>query len=95
MAISTLDKERLGQPKKFVDEDLEPLLVEDRCQTLQQLSDTLNVTEMEVSKRLHNFRLFQKVGNWLPHELSERQLGERKTICELLLKRCEKKSFLH
>ena len=79
--------------KKF--EDLEALLDEDRCQTLKRWSDTLNVTEMAVSKRLHNLGLVQNTGNWLPYELSERQLEKRKTICELLLERCERKSFSH
>ena len=40
--------DRPGQPEKFEDEDLEALLDEDRCQTLPQLSDTLNVTETAV-----------------------------------------------
>ena len=38
--------------KKIEDQDLEALLDEDRCQILEQLSDTLNVTETAVSKRL-------------------------------------------
>ena len=50
---------------------------------------------MAVSKRLHNLGLVQKAGNCLPHELSEEQLETRKTICELLFERCERKSFLH
>ena len=68
------DKELPEQLKKFEDEDLEALLDEDRCQILKQLSDTLNVTEMAVSEGLHNLGLVQKAENWLPHELSERQL---------------------
>ena len=50
---------------------------------------------MAVSKHLHDLGLVQKSGNRLSHELSERQLEKRKTICELLLERCERKSFLH
>ena len=46
---------------------------------------TLNITGMAVGKGLHNFGLIKKTGNWLPHELSERQLENRKMICELLL----------
>ena len=88
------DKERPGQPRKFENEDFEALLDEDRCQILKQLSYTLNVTEMAIRKRLHNLRLVQKAENWLPHELSERQLEMRKTIGEFLLERCKKKSFL-
>jgi len=37
------DKERSGQPKKLEDEELEALLQEDSCQTLKELSETLNV----------------------------------------------------
>ena len=66
-------------------EDLEALLDEDRCQTLEQSSDALSVTEMAVIKRLHNLGQDQKAGNWIPHELSERQLEKRKMICELLV----------
>ena len=50
---------------------------------------------MAVSKCLHNLRLVQKAVNQLPHELSKQQLEKRKTICEMLLLRCERKSFLH
>ena len=79
------DEEFPGQPKKLEDEDLKALLDKDHLQIFKQLSDTFNVTEMAVSKRLHNLRLGQKAGNWLPHELSERQLEKPKPICHLLL----------
>ena len=89
------DEERPGHPKKFEDEDLEALLDEDHCQTLKQLSDTLNVTEIAISKRLHNVGLVQKATNLLPHKLSQRQLENRKIIREFLLEKCAGKSFLH
>ena len=88
-------KDRPGQPNKIWRWRLKSSLYEDRCQTLKQLSDTLNVTEIAVSKRLHSLGLVQKAGNWLTHELSERQLEKRKTIRELVLEWCERKSFLH
>ena len=50
---------------------------------------------MAVSERPYNLELVQKAENCLPHELSKRQLEKRKTICELLLERCERKSFSH
>ncbi len=34
------DKQRPGQPKKFEDEELEALLDEDSCQTLEELAET-------------------------------------------------------
>ena len=39
-------KKRSGKPRKSEDEALEVLLDGDRCQTLKQLSDTFNVTEI-------------------------------------------------
>ena len=56
------------------------LFDEDRCQTLKQLPDTLNITEMAVNNRLHTLGLVKKAGNWLSHELSERLLEKRRTI---------------
>ena len=37
----------------------------------------------------------QKYGKWVPHQLNDRQMENRKTICEMLLQRFERKSFLH
>jgi len=37
----------------------------------------------------------QKMGKWVPHELNEKQQENRKTICEILLARYKRKSFLH
>lgn len=89
------DKERSGRPKKFEDEELETLLQDDPCQTLEQLSESLNVAISTVSDRLHAIGMIQKQGNWLPHDLSERQQERRKTTCELLLERHSRHGFLH
>ena len=37
----------------------------------------------------------RKCGKWVPNELTERQMENRKTICEILLARQKRKSFLH
>jgi len=93
--FSVEDKERPGQPKKFEDEELEELVDQDPCQTLQELSESLNVDKSTVSRRLHSIGLVQKLGNWLPHELTERAIANRLTMSELLLQRQKRKSFLH
>ena len=46
------DGERPGQPKKFEDEELESLLDEDRCQTQEELAESLGVTQAAISKCL-------------------------------------------
>jgi len=71
------DKERPSQPKKFEDEELKALLDEDQCQTLKELAEALNVTEMAVSKRLKSMGMVQKQGNWVPYELKPRDIERR------------------
>ena len=36
-----------------------------------------------------------KLGNWLPHEMTERDIQPQKIICEFLLQRQKRKCFLH
>ena len=42
------DEERLGQPKKIEDEELEALLDEDCCQTQEELAESLRVTQAAI-----------------------------------------------
>ena len=79
------DKERVGAPNKFEDEKLEALLSEDPCQTEEELALTLEVTQENVSKRLKKMGMAPQLSYWVPHELTERQQENRKTMCEILL----------
>ena len=89
------DKDRPGQPKKFQDAELQALLDEDDTQTQQQMAEKLNVGRQTISDRLHAMGKIQKAGKWIPHHLNDRQMEKRKTVCEVLLSRHERKSFLH
>ena len=88
------DKERPGQPKKFEDEELESLIDEDPCQTLQDLAESLEVNFSTVSKRLKVMGMIQKQGNWVPYELKPRDVERRFFTCEQLLERQKRKGFL-
>ena len=92
--LSVEGKERAGQPKKFDDEELEELIGQDQCQTLQELSESLKVDKSTVSRRFHSIGVVQKLGNWVPHELTERAVPNRLTISEILLQRQKRKGFL-
>ena len=89
------NEERGRPPKKFRDSELQASLDEDDAQTQQQLADQLNVTREAVSIRLKAMGKIQKVGKWVSHEPNERRQENRKTTCEMLLARYERKSFLH
>ncbi|XP_020298735.1 probable serine/threonine-protein kinase fhkB [Pseudomyrmex gracilis] len=56
------DKERPSQSKKFEDNDLDALLNEDSCQTLQELSTSLGVDLSTVGNRLKSLDMIQKEG---------------------------------
>ena len=89
------NEERGRPPKKFEDAELQALLDENDRQTQQQLAEQLNVTRKTVSLRLKAMGKIQKLGRWVPHELTERQKENRKTICGMLLARYKRKSYLH
>ena len=89
------DKEHGKPPKKFEDAELEESLAEDCCQTQSELAATLNVDRSTFAKRLRAIGMVQKASNWVPHELKDRDIERRKTICEMLLQRQERKGFLH
>jgi [histone H3]-lysine36 N-dimethyltransferase SETMAR len=93
--FDTEDKERPGQPKKFEDEELEALLDEDSCQTLQELSESLGVVVSTVLRRLKAMGMIQKQGIWVPYELKPRDVERRFCMCEQLLQRHKRKGFLH
>lgn len=89
------DKERPGAVKTFEDAELQALLDEDDAQTQQQLADQLGVNQSTISDRLKAMGKIQKMSKWVPYELSPRDIERRKTMCEILLERQERKSFLH
>ena len=39
--------------------------------------------------------MVQKQNIWLPHELTEKDMKRRKTICEVLFQKITRKIFLH
>jgi len=89
------DKERTGQPKRFVDEELEALLDQDSSQTQEKLAESLEVDCSAVAKRLRALGMIQKQGNWVPYKLKPNDVERRLCTCEQLLQRHKRKGFLH
>ncbi|GBP26219.1 Mariner Mos1 transposase [Eumeta japonica] len=89
------NKERGRPPKKFEDVKLQAILDEDDTLSQNQMADMLNVAQQTISDRLKAMGKIQKCGKWVPHELNERQMENRKNTCEILLQRHERKSVLH
>ncbi|GFS71224.1 mariner Mos1 transposase [Trichonephila clavipes] len=61
----------------------------------EYLAEQLNVDQSTVSRRLKAMGKIIKVGRWVPHELTDRQQENRKIVCEMLLARYKRKSYIH
>ncbi|MEZ0498455.1 ArsR family transcriptional regulator [Sphingomonas sp. IW22] len=85
---------RIGAPRILNPERLEELLCENTAQTQEELAKQLGVDQATVSRHLNSLGKIQKVGKWVPHELSERNISCRLTTCASLLARQRKKDFL-
>ncbi|GJQ71175.1 hypothetical protein Trydic_g1074 [Trypoxylus dichotomus] len=81
--------------KKIQKRELEELLDIDPCQTLEESSAALDIDRSTVGKWLHTLGIVQKIGNWVPQGLKERNIERRLVTCEMLLQRQERKNFLH
>ena len=89
------DKERSGRPNVYKDLELEALLDQGSCQTQEELTHTLGVTQQAISHRLKSLGMIQKQESWLPSELTPRNVERRSSTCEMLLVRHKRKGFLH
>lgn len=89
------NEERGRPPKKFEDAELQTILDGDDTLSQKQMAAMLNVAQQTISDRLKAMGKIQKCGKWVPHELNERQMENRKNTCEILLQRHERKSVLH
>ncbi len=83
------DQPRPGQPRKFINAELQALLDEDSTQAQQELAPQLEVIRTAISKRFRQMGKILKLGRWCWHNL-----GQRMNMCLSLLARQQKKDFL-
>ncbi|GFW30748.1 mariner Mos1 transposase [Trichonephila clavipes] len=61
----------------------------------EHLAEQLNVDQSPVYRRLKAMGKIVRVGRWVPHKLTDRQLENRKIVCEIMLARYKRKPYLH
>ena len=88
------DRPRSGRPvTEKVDEILQ-LVKQDRHVSCQEIANALRINHMTVWNHLKKAGYAKKLDVWVPHELTQRNLIDRISISETLLKRNEIDPFL-
>jgi histone-lysine N-methyltransferase SETMAR len=88
------DKEHTGRPFEASADLLEQLLEEDPRRSSRELALEMSVSHTTVLNRLRALGKVQRVGKWVPHNLSEVNISQRLSICVSHSSRQKKKSFL-
>ena len=70
------------------------LLEQDRHASCQEIAEALNINYMTVWNHLKKANYKKKLDVWVLHELTQRNLNDRITISEMLLKRNKTEPFL-
>lgn len=89
------DWPRERRPSTIDDEALETLIKEDSRKTTRELAQDLGTSHTTIENHLHLLGKVQKLGTWLPHNLSIDNKMQRVTICSALLSRNNNERFLN
>ena len=69
-----------GRPFEFDKDHLKALLKEESHQTSQELAEKMNCDQKMILNHLHSMGFAEKLGVWVPHELSENNKENRLQI---------------
>lgn len=88
------DQERSGRPS-VADDDLISTIVESNPrQTARDIAEIVHTSHTTVVKRLKALGFVSRYDVWVPHDLTEKNLMDRISISDALLKRNENEPFL-
>ena len=90
---------RSGRPSEFDKEHLKALLKEESHQTSRELTKKMNCDQKTILNHLHSMGFAEKLGVWVPHELSENnknhlQIASQHLACHRATHSC-KQRFLY
>ncbi|GFU90751.1 histone-lysine N-methyltransferase SETMAR [Trichonephila clavipes] len=88
------DAPRSGRPVEADKDAIKALVDANRRITTRVIGLRLNLSNSTVYDHLKGLGLSSKIGVWVPHVLTERNLCRRIDVCDSLLKRHENDSFL-
>jgi len=88
------DRERSGRPLVVDDDQIKSLIESNPYYTTREIAEIIEVSQKTVVNHLHTLGYVSRYDIWVPHNLSDKNLMDRISICNLLLKRNENCPFL-
>ena len=85
---------RLGRPVEVDSHQIRTLTENNQRYTTQEVADILKISKSSVENHLHQPGYVNRFDVWVPHKLSEKNLLDRISTCDSLLKRNENILFL-
>lgn len=88
------DTPRSGRSVEADGKEILALIESDQHRTTREIGEILGINQSTVSRRLRQLGMVNKADVWVPHELMEKNLLDRISACDSLLKRNEIDPFL-
>ena len=92
--ISLEDRPRPGRPMESDIERLKVLIEDNPRLTTRELSTMLGCNQSTIDRHLHEMGKVNKLGTWLPHQLTSDNIQQRISICHFLLSKPNRHRFL-
>ena len=80
---------RSGRPVEADSDQIETVTENNQCYATQEVADILEISKSCVENHLHQLGYVHRFDVWVPHKLSEKNLLDRISTCDSLLKRNE------
>ena len=85
---------RLGRPVEVDSDQIETMTENNQCYTTQEIADILKISKSSAESHLQQLSYVHHFDVWVPCKLSEKNLLDRISACDSLLKRNENVPFL-
>ena len=87
------DAPRLGRPVEVDSDQIKTLIENNQCYTTQEIADILKISKSSVENHLPQLGYVHHFDVWVPHKLIEKNLLDRISTCDSLLKHNENVPF--
>ena len=85
---------QLGRPVEADSDQIETLIENNQCYTMQEIANILKISKSSVENHLYQLCYVHCFDVWVPHKLSKKNLLDRISACDSLLKCNENVPFL-